>query len=115
MIPNLMHNVLIPTNGLTTEWHTYGVMRERNGIHFFLDGKHVRTIWGTQVPAKHYPGDKPLAMILSTGAYDWQYEGDVCKCPAPRDRKLFFEVDWARFYPQGAGSDYKAELGTCLK
>ncbi|WP_228710702.1 family 16 glycosylhydrolase [Saccharobesus litoralis] len=83
----------MPNNGVVTDWHTYGVLREPGGIHFYVDGVNVRTIWKSSVPAASYPGDVEMPLILDILVYDWQTGANE-----PAQARSFYYVDYIRIW-----------------
>lgn len=83
----------MPNGGVVTGWHTYGVLREPGGLHFYVDGERVRVIWKSQVPAESWPGDKEMPVILDILVYDWQSGPNE-----PAQQRSYYYVDYFRVW-----------------
>ena len=92
-IPNYSGAYTLPNNGVNTDWHTYGVLRQDGAIRFYVDGVQSRVIWESAVDPAHWPGDKDMPIILDILVYDWQ-AGDN----EPRQERSFYYVDYFRVW-----------------
>ncbi|WAJ72427.1 family 16 glycosylhydrolase [Catenovulum adriaticum] len=92
-IPNYESPVDMPNNGVVTDWHVYGVLRDESSIRFYVDGVNARTIWKSQVAPEHWPGDKSMPVILDILVYDWQQGANE-----PSQNYSFYYVDYFRVW-----------------
>ncbi|MER2490532.1 family 16 glycosylhydrolase [Catenovulum sediminis] len=92
-IPWYESPVDMPNNGVVTDWHVYGVLRDEASIRFYVDGENVRTIWKSQVAPEYWPGDKSMPVILDILVYDWQQGANE-----PAQTYSFYYVDYFRVW-----------------